>query len=511
MKRISTILLSLISIAASAQSYYNDALLYSRNFVGGTARSGGVAGAFGAVGADLSSVGINPAGLALYRSGDISISPGFSITNNNANYMGVPTMSPSAKFYFGQAGVVWAIPTKNANSSSDLSFSPNSLKFVTVALNYSRQSMFNRVVDFSNTNSNTSTINEFANYVDATRFGNESYSDDIFLALRTGLVGYDSLTDEYYSNMPAPVRQLGHISTRGAKDNIDLALGFNINDKVYIGTGIGVSLLNFQRSAWYGEDRLVDSLTIVDNYTLSSELRTRGMGVNFNVGFLYRPASWVRFGLAYHMPTFYNLNENYTAALDIQTDSFPVNDNATYELFKYKYQSPMKGVFSAAFFIKQYAFISVDYEFLNYGGNRFNFGRDYKTVSDAENKFMKDNFNYGHNVRAGVEGAIKVVRLRAGYALSTSPYKSAYNDQGQNEMRHFATAGIGYRGKSFYADVAYVYSIMKDVSSTQATDYVRNTFKQHQLMITVGFRFGNKSRFTGSDNNTIQEPADRSF
>lgn len=507
MKKISTILFSVISIAATAQSYYNDALLYSRNFTQGTGRSAGVAGAFGAVGADMGSIGTNPAGIALYRSGDLSITPGFSITNNKADYMGSPAVSPSVRFYLGQAGVVWAIPTKNANSG-DMGFNiSNGLKFVTVALNYSRQSMFNRAVDFSNINSSTSTINEFAKYVDETRFSG-GYSDDITLALRTGLVGYDSLADEYYSNMPAPVRQLGNITTRGAKDNIDFALGFNVNDKVYIGTGIGVSILNYQRTAWYGEDRLVDSISIVENYTLSSELRTRGMGVNFNIGFLYKPAQWVRFGLAYHMPTFYSLTENYTASLDIVTDSFNVQDNAYYDLFKYKYRSPMKGVFSAAFFIKQHAFISVDYEFLNYGGNRFNFGRDYKSFSDSENKFMKDNFNFGHNVRAGVEGAIKMMRLRAGYAISTSPYKSAYSNTREEDVRHFATGGIGYRGSWFYADIAYVYSIMKDISSTQATDYVRNTFKQHQVLITLGFRFGRRG---WANNNTTQQPVDRSY
>lgn len=504
------IFLSVVTTILTAQNYSTDALMYSRGFVPGTARSAGVAGAFGAVGADLSSVGINPAGLALYRSGDASVTPAFSITNNRADYMGAPDMSPSSRFYFGQAGVVWAIPVNASKPANQMSFSANRLKFVTVAVNYSRQSMFNRKVAYENINPNTSTINEYANYVDATRFPSAEYGMDIILGLRTRLIDYDTIADEYYSNMPGPVRQLGSIERRGAKDNIDISFGFNVNDKLYLGAGLGVSIMNYYQTAWYGEDRLVDSLSVVQYYTYSSDLRIRGLGANFNIGFLYRPAPWVRFGLAYHMPTFYNLDDNYSLTLDIATDSFQVFDEA-YNQFKYKYRTPMKGVFSAAFFIKQHAFISVDYEFLNYGGNRFNFGSDNTGFSDNENSFMKANYAYGHNIRAGVEGAIKVMRVRAGYAMSTSPFNKNFNTLGYNQTRHFATAGLGYRGNRFYADVAYVYSLTKDIITTQATDYIKNTFNQHQLLITLGFRFGRSSTNTGNTNYTDQQPVDRSF
>ncbi|MBP6699281.1 MAG: aromatic hydrocarbon degradation protein, partial [Flavobacteriales bacterium] len=44
-----------------------DALRISTGQPGGTARSNGMANAFGALGADPVSISINPAGLALYR------------------------------------------------------------------------------------------------------------------------------------------------------------------------------------------------------------------------------------------------------------------------------------------------------------------------------------------------------------------------------------------------------------------------------------------------------------
>ncbi|MCS6818413.1 MAG: hypothetical protein NZ522_00575, partial [Chitinophagales bacterium] len=52
----------------NAQIYDVDALRFSRLHTSGTARNIGVAGAFGSVGADLSAVLHNPAGVAMYRS-----------------------------------------------------------------------------------------------------------------------------------------------------------------------------------------------------------------------------------------------------------------------------------------------------------------------------------------------------------------------------------------------------------------------------------------------------------
>lgn len=504
MKSKLLILFSIITGMASAQSYYSDALLYSRNFIPGTARSAGVAGAFGAVGADLSSVGINPAGLALYRSGDVSLTPAISIVNTNADYLGSPAKSPSTRFYFGQAGIVWAIPVNRP--ASGISFkATNPLKFVTIALNYSRQSMFNRKVGFGNVNPDGTTIDSYADYLNNPQNTLEAAPDEVRLAWETYLLDFDTINNRYYSNVNAPVRQLGEINTRGAKDNIDLALGFNLSDKVYVGAGLGVSVMNYYRTMWYGEDavNLADTTSAFRTYTYSNELRIRGLGANFNIGLLYRPAQWVRFGLAYHMPTFYTLNDNYTATTSSTFDTASYEYNAYFDLFTYKYRTPMKGVFSAAFFIKQHAFISADYEFLNYGANRFNFGRSYTADSDRENNFIKSNLTLGHNVRVGVEGAIKVLRLRAGYAFSSTPYQTSYNAQQYNETRHYATGGLGYRGKVFYADLAYVYSISKDISNTPARDYVRNTFNQHQVLLTLGFRFGarkNKAQYNTNDN-----------
>ena len=55
------------------------------NFGFGSARSMAMAGAFTSLGADVASMGINPAGLGMYRSSDVSFSPIMSFNNASHN------------------------------------------------------------------------------------------------------------------------------------------------------------------------------------------------------------------------------------------------------------------------------------------------------------------------------------------------------------------------------------------------------------------------------------------
>ena len=65
-----------------------DAMRYSQTTFGGTARSKAMAGSFGALGADGSCMGINPAGIGLYKKGDINFSVGLRSANTESNLNG---------------------------------------------------------------------------------------------------------------------------------------------------------------------------------------------------------------------------------------------------------------------------------------------------------------------------------------------------------------------------------------------------------------------------------------
>ena len=90
MKRtIFTALLSLTAIAAGAQTMY-DGLNYSQNNYYGTARSIGMGNAMTAVGGDLGSIGINPAGSAVAGYSQFTITPNLTISSMNASHSAYP-------------------------------------------------------------------------------------------------------------------------------------------------------------------------------------------------------------------------------------------------------------------------------------------------------------------------------------------------------------------------------------------------------------------------------------
>src|SRR5690606_13958112 len=69
-----TICLIFTSIDASAQ-LISEGLKFSSTSVYGTSRSMGIGGAMGSIGADFSSLSVNPAGIGVYRRGEVMLTP----------------------------------------------------------------------------------------------------------------------------------------------------------------------------------------------------------------------------------------------------------------------------------------------------------------------------------------------------------------------------------------------------------------------------------------------------
>ena len=63
-----------------------DVIRFSYQESGGTARYTATGGSMGAIGSDLSAVNSNPAGIALYRKSEFSISPSFILSRDLLTY-----------------------------------------------------------------------------------------------------------------------------------------------------------------------------------------------------------------------------------------------------------------------------------------------------------------------------------------------------------------------------------------------------------------------------------------
>lgn len=498
MKKPALLFIMFYAFAASAQTYYEDALLYSRNTLSGTARSVGAGGAFGSVGADIGSMSINPAGLGLFRSTDFSITPGLRLSYNKADFTNMLTTTSATNLYFAQAGIAWHLPIRKSTKPEEFSFNPNKLQSLTLGINFQRQNFFTRSISFTALNNNQSNVIGYANYLNATQYPVDFYNYDpeLILLKDAGLIYRDTTDGKYYSRVGVPVSQAGSIRNKGAKDEVSLALGGNVSDKFYFGFGLGIPIVtNLQYTSFTESNQnSLDTVSHFTNYTIQSDLRTTGYGVNASFGIIYRAASWMRLGATYHMPTFFTLNEEFLVNSTVLFDTAYKGSGVQYSPLKYRFRSPMRGVVSTSFYIKQHAFISVDYEFQNYGAMRYNFGKDYQSFADGVNNYMKTNYTFGHSIRIGAEGAVKSFRVRAGYGYSSSPFKKSYGDKAYRQTKHNITLGVGYKGKRFYADFAYILSATKDANYLMALNDIKNTYTTHSLLLTLGWKLEVKKK-----------------
>ncbi len=488
MKKWWPLLVMLVSSRVFAQSYNDEGLLYTQSGAFGTARTIGAGGAFGSVGADLGSLAINPAGIGLYRSFDFSVTPMLDIKKNEAQFNGSFKNQSATRPAITQGGIVFTKLFKRNNNQ--FSFNSNKLNSISFAINYQRRNSFSRSQSFSGYNNNNSAIDAYVAYANSTNapINFENYSAAVVLAKDAGLIGFDSLTNSYYSGVVAPLQQKGTFNTRGAIDQIDLTFGGNVSDKLYFGATLGIPISTYINTASFTEVNVYDSASAFWDYTFESSLRTSGLGITGKFGLIYRPVAWARIGLAYHMPSYYSLTESYSTTMTANYDSGYYYLPADAYPLKYKFRTPMRGVASASFYFKEHGFFSVDYEFLNYGSSRFNFGATQKAVSDQVNAFQKSTYTFGHVVRAGIEGSYKTLRVRGGYSFTSSPYNKANLTKGFSGARHTASVGLGYRGRRFYTDFAYVFGITKDVSFPYADWQLKNTLTSHALFLTIGWK-----------------------
>jgi hypothetical protein len=480
-----------------AQDYVSDAGRMMQTDLSGTARSLGAGGAFSTVGADMSSMSSNPAGIALYRSHEFAISGGGIWGSNNSSYLGQSSSASFDKATLSQAGFVFA--TRKLSNYDNLSYNRGGSKLdrFVIGFGYQKLADFSSVQYFYGTNTQNSYAGSIASQLNANQspLNSGNFPITTVNGYNAGLVSYPSSTSDFLSStIGLPVNQSGQITTTGGLNELNLTLGFNVGNTVYIGAGMGVPYISYHRYATFSESSSSgdSSYTSQYNYSLS------GWGINGKFGIIVKPVQWLRVGAAIQSPTLYRLNESdygYTTS-NFGDSSYAAQSGLNYQ---FTYNNPLKGTFGASFYLKQWGFLSVDYELNDYGLTKFTFDGSDRSASDQLNAYIKKDYQLASTVKAGAEFAYKTLRLRAGFAWSESPFNNNNVPTTYNGARFNYTGGIGYRGRRFFADLAYVRTQYKnyftpysytDAQGNLQSPGVINTFSSNTIIATIGFKFG---------------------
>src|SRR3954468_9976 len=83
-----------------------DAMRYSQLTFGGTARFASMAGSMGALGGDISTLSFNPAGIAIFKKTELTITPSLFSQRTSSLYNGVNSSDYKLNFNLGNIGMV---------------------------------------------------------------------------------------------------------------------------------------------------------------------------------------------------------------------------------------------------------------------------------------------------------------------------------------------------------------------------------------------------------------------
>ncbi|MBP3776363.1 MAG: hemin receptor [Prevotella sp.] len=449
----------------ATQDTYVGAALATED-LNGTARYVGMGGAMDALGAEISTMGSNPAGIGLFRKGQVSATLGVNIQEEGKTFQDGSKTHVS----FDQAGVVFCSRT---GKSSYLNF----------GFNYHKNRNFNHVLFAANALNGSSQSSQTV------------LKDMNGLFLNRGLA-CSQLDDLYLGNMVLDENEILHDYAGNAYDftrantgyigEFDFNISGNIKNRLYLGLTVGVHSVRYKNYSEYYETLSSQEITDV---LISDNHKITGHGINVKAGLIFRPVeeSPFRIGVSVATPTFYRLTtENYTT----------IGTNVDRESAKedFRFNTPWKFGLSLGHTVGDYLALGAVYEYADYGacdmrtidGGRYNYDYYYDDYTYYENS-SSDNVMKRHteNTLKGVSTlklgaefkADKSLAIRIGYNYVSPMYQeNGVRDQTLQSPgvyyastthyinwkdTHRITAGVGFSFDKFRLDLAYQYSMRK--------------------------------------------------
>ncbi|QXP59798.1 OmpP1/FadL family transporter [Olleya sp. HaHaR_3_96] len=505
MKKITILIMGILSISVSNAQSISDALRYSSGEITGTARFQSMSGAFGALGGDLSAISINPASSAVFTTSYASFTLGTENNSNSTNYFNGTDNSSNTSLNLNQGGGVFIF--KNSNNDSPW-------KKFSLAMEYDITKNYDN--DWrANGTGNTSIGQYFLANAQGLRldeisaFPGESTSDayaGIGSAYGYGnqqaFLGYDSYilepnsfdddNTQYTSNIEGNSFQQDYTySATGYNGKISFNLGTQYGENTYFGLNLNSHFLNYERyTSFYETNNNTSSL--VKEVLFDNTLSTNGSGFSFQLGGIFKLTNELRAGITYESPTWMTLEDETTqyvetlVADDTNGDFYQiVNPNIINIFESYRIQTPSKITGSLAYVFGTQGLISFDYSRKDYSKTKF------KPTSDpsfsAQNALMENVLTAASTFKIGAEYKVKQFSFRGGYRIEESPYA---NGTTVGDLTGYSL-GLGYNFGNTNLDLAFNQSRQdrdEQFFNTGLTNPVILDTKISNVTLTLGFR-----------------------
>lgn len=495
-KLVYTLSILVITFSGFAQDL-TDALRYSNYRISGTARSAAMGNAFGALGADFTSLGINPAGVAVYRTGEFTFTPSVGKINIDGTFRGNTSSDSKYNFKVENLGYVATIPTGD-NSETGLV----SLSF---GIGFNKLGSFSMNMLAGGDDANHSLLSYFTNNVNNPVIDSDDF-DAYYekLAWDAYLINYDEDNNEYFNDITDNgygQSQRKTADRRGYINEYLVSFGANFNHKFYVGATLGIHDVYFKENADLYEQDTNNDIPYFNDFNFNTYLKTSGNGFNFKIGAIYKPIEELRLGVAIHTPTFYKFNDVYDSRMESSityvSDGVTENYSVTPDkqgVYDFEIETPLRAIFSGAYVIGKAGLVSVDYEIVDYSTTKLKNGTGGYNYFD-ENETIKEAYKTVGNLHIGGEYRVnKNFSLRAGYENFPSAYKSTYNNQpnpNSNSGYSTVSAGFGFRNGNYFFDTTVKRAMSEDHLNLYpgAIDMAKYESTQNSVMFTLGYKF----------------------
>lgn len=485
--------------AAYAQNF-DDALRYSQIFYNGTARFNSMGGAFTALGGDVSSLNQNPAGLGVFRSSEMSLSPQLFNFRSKTNFNNSLNDDYLYNFNLGQGGVILNLINNQATSG---------LITLNFGYSYSRTNNFEETIEIGGASKGSSLLDYWAEkakgIVDTALVGDLNAAD-AYLGWYTWLLDpvpgtNDTVYGTAYTNYGRYTADYGKYMTRtitnsGNTGEHSFSLAANYSNKLFIGAALRITRVEYESNYEHSEKSDSVLASGFRSFNYSYYYRNWGTGYSLKLGVIFKPVEPLRIGLSFQSPTLFRiseyLNDNIVSHVEGRENTTKENDASW---FKYSLTTPFRATLGVAYQVRKLGVISAEYEFVDYGMAKFStIGNDDYDYT-KKNQDIKYSLKSTSNIRVGAEARLNRLYLRGGYGYYGRAFKTG--DINDNLFYNSYSGGLGFRDQNISVDFGFTrisnsekFTLYNTDNPADDTPISNNDYNRNIFTVTFGYKFG---------------------
>ena len=462
-----------------------DVLRYSQLNYTGTARYNAMGGAFNSLGADISVMSTNPAGIAQYSKNEFSFTAGVSDYRSESTFENTVRKDNFGNFNFPNVGFVGVYKLDGDIKSISLGIAHNKLNtFRTRQTVEGVNSLGYSILDQWATE---------ANSVGLENIDNNDHHYTLKQAFNTYLVdttGPNGSFNAVLKNGETTNHQR-FTEEKGYQGETAFSVAINTRHNLLLGASIGVPYISYNSTTSHYE-RAESDQSNLDDFTWNKTSRTEGYGVNGKFGFIFTPSSYFRIGASIHTATYYELTDEFsTNTVANYMNGFQENNRITSTsdvgIINYALKTPGRYQAGISSVLGKFAIVSLEVNGIDYSRMRIKpLGNTRRDEFDLDNQKIREDYQFAMTYRAGLELRSGHFTLRGGYVIEDSPYKD-----NNNKAQTFST-GLGFRSDAFSFDLAYSKKIYSDTYYMYEPEFINSTtndVNHNYFTMTLGFRY----------------------